>query len=200
MNAFARAAGKTSTSRMTIAASTMPAPTRGASRPAARATAASGRGSASAYLIGAVCGAALALPLAAIPLAAAVGVGSTPAPVATQQGPTLPAFQAHQVNRVGKGARLDLRLPAPSTGFSMMAKTTLPVRTARATDANESTAHEGTSIMGSEVSGSPVAQGLPVAPDKPTRASRPPRGCASTLGPVARLATDEITVCVASLS
>lgn len=136
---------------------------------------ASAAGKSSAYLVGAACGFALAIPIAAV----ALGAKSPATASAEVQGPRDLPTQAQMVNRSSKGARLELRIPPVPVGTSTAVKNVLPVTPAP-------TATGGTA----------TAQAAPDA--RPARAARPPRGCVSTLGP-ASLATEELTVCVASI-
>ncbi|MBS9476720.1 hypothetical protein [Ancylobacter radicis] len=144
-------------------------------------------GKTSAYMIGAVSGFAIAIPLAAVALGAGTSPRIAPAGVYGPQTPApQAATQAHQVNRTAKGARLDLRLPQNPMGSSMMAKNVLPAGTAQT-----AATHVG-------ADGAPTAQNTPDM--RPARATRPPKGCVSALGPTrSSLATEDLTICVASL-
>ncbi|WAC27674.1 hypothetical protein [Ancylobacter sp. SL191] len=136
-------------------------------------------------LVGAVCGFALAIPLAAVALGASTAphaVNAATAHAATLQGPRELPTQAQMVNRSIKGARLDLRLPPAPVGSSMMAKNVLPGAPAL-------------SPVGAN--GAATAQNAPEL--QPARAARTPKGCVSALGPTrSSLATEDLTICVAS--
>ncbi len=144
---------------------------------------ASAAGKTSAYLVGAACGFALAIPLAAVALGTVTPAqsGAVQNSVAAIQGPRELPTQAHMINRASKGARLELRIPQVPVGTSTAVKNVLPAPSTPAMAPSAGTA---------------TAQNA--AEPRPARASRPPRGCVSTLGP-ASLATEELTVCVASL-
>ncbi|WGD30001.1 hypothetical protein AncyloWKF20_19985 [Ancylobacter sp. WKF20] len=137
------------------------------------------------YLIGAVCGFALAIPVAAVALGSSTAshaVTAATVNAAMVQGPRELPTQAQMVNRSTKGARLDLRIPPAPVGSSMMAKNVLPGAPA---------------LSSVGANGAATAQNAPEL--QPARAARPPKGCVSALGPTrSSLATEDLTICVAS--
>lgn len=138
---------------------------------------ASAAGKSSSYLVGAACGFAVAIPLAA----AALGT-STAHGISAPQGPRELPTQAQMVNRSSKGARLELRIPPVPVGTSMVAKNVLPSAPA---------------LPPVGADGAATAQNAPEL--QPARAARPPKGCVSALGPTrSSLATEDLTICVAS--
>lgn len=141
----------------------------------------------SAYLLGAVTGVALMVPLAAGALATGSMTRAAPQVVAIEAfGPTMQpgqgAVQAHLVNRTAKGPRLDLAprpaaaSPAPAVIVPARAPATMPAPA--------------------------MVNNLPEpAPAAPSRATRTPKGCLSALGVTKHsLSTEELTVCVADAS
>lgn len=141
----------------------------------------------SAYLLGAVTGVALMVPLAAGALATGSMTRVAPQVVAIEAfGPTMQpgqgAVQAHLVNRTAKGPRLDLAprpaaaSPAPAVIVPARAPATMPAPA--------------------------MVNNLPEpAPAAPSRATRTPKGCLSALGVTKHsLSTEELTVCVADAS
>lgn len=143
----------------------------------------------SAYLLGAVTGVALMVPLAAGALATGSMTRAAPQVVAIEAfGPAMQpgqrAVQAHLVNRTAKSSRLDLAprpaaaSPAPAVIVPARAPATIPVPAPA------------------------MVNNLPEpAPAAPSRATRTPKGCLSALGVTKHsLSTEELTVCVADAS
>ncbi|RTL98442.1 hypothetical protein EJV44_06645 [Ancylobacter aquaticus] len=141
----------------------------------------------SAYLLGAVTGVALMVPLAAGALATGSMTRVAPQVVAIEAfGPAMQpgqgAVQAHLVNRTAKSSRLDLvprpaaASPAPAVIVPARAPATMPAPA--------------------------MVNNLPEpAPAAPSRATRTPKGCLSALGVTKHsLSTEELTVCVADAS
>ena len=141
----------------------------------------------SAYLLGAVTGVALMVPLAAGALATGSMTRVAPQVVAIEAfGPAMQpgqgAVQAHLVNRTAKGPRLDLapRPAAASTAPAVIAPARAPAT----------------------MPAPAMVNNLPEpAPAAPSRATRTPKGCLSALGVTKHsLSTEELTVCVADAS
>jgi hypothetical protein len=143
----------------------------------------------SAYLLGAVTGVALMVPLAAGALATGSMTRAAPQVVAIDTfGPMMQpgqgAVQAHLVNRTAKSSRLDLaqRPAAASTAPAVIVPARAPA-----------TMPAPAPVM---------VNNLPEpAPAAPSRATRTPKGCLSALGVTKHsLSTEELTVCVADAS
>lgn len=139
----------------------------------------------SAYLIGAVTGVALMVPLTAGALATGSMTRLAPQAMAIDAfGPGTGAMQSHLVNRTAKASRLD-SAPRPAAA-SPAPRVTVPAR-APAPAATPARA---------------IVNNLPEpAPVTPSRATRTPKGCLSALGVTkSSLSTEELTVCVADAS
>ncbi|MDQ0349489.1 hypothetical protein [Ancylobacter vacuolatus] len=141
----------------------------------------------SAYLIGAVTGVALMVPLTAGALATGSMTRLAPQAMAIDAfGPGTGAMQSHLVNRTAKASRLD-SAPRPAAA-SPAPRVTVPARApAPAPAATPARA---------------IVNNLPEpAPVTPSRATRTPKGCLSALGVTkSSLSTEELTVCVADAS
>ena len=143
----------------------------------------------SAYLLGAVTGVALMVPLTAGALATGSMTRLAPQAMAIDAlgpgaRPGTGAVQAHLVNRTAKGSRLDSAprpaATSPAPAAIVPARVPAPATTpARA-----------------------FVNNLPEpAPVTPSRATRTPKGCLSALGLTkSSLSTEELTVCVADAS
>jgi hypothetical protein len=126
----------------------------------------------SAYLLGAVTGAALMVPVTAGALSAGAIARITPHPVAIEMMGPPANLRAPVVNRAAKGPRLDSG-PAGT-----------PAAVAPAGAATR-----------------PVVDSATPAPASPPRVMRTPKGCLSAMGVTkSNLATEELTVCVADAS
>ena len=147
----------------------------------------------SAYLLGAVTGVALMVPLAAGALATGSMTRAAPQVVAIEAfGPAMQpgqgAVQAHLINRTAKGSRLDLG-PRLDSAPRPAAASTAPAVIAPA---------RAPATMPAPAMVNNLPEPAPVAP---SRATRTPKGCLSALGVTKHsLSTEELTVCVADAS